>query len=189
MRIKKSFVLFITINLFASSVKAADMLLEMGLHYGGDTIITVDENDGSRESLKAGEGFSIAAGMGFDINPDMQFNLSFGVKREVVYPAEGTITFVRYPLDMLFMQKKGNWRYGGGITAHMNPVYKSESLAGDETVEFKNAYGLLFDVRYFILQEIFVAGRVTWIKYKLENDPTNTSYDGSSIGVLAGFRF
>lgn len=189
MVIHSRLLVFCHVLLFSGAVQSAEWIAEGGLHFGGDTIVTVNGSDGSSDSLRAGEELSVAAGGAFSISETMQFMVTFGMKKEVVYPDDGAITFTRFPLDMLLLYPSGRWRYGAGLTAHMNPVYKEDRDSSKQTVEFKNAIGGLLDVRYFFLDELYVAGRITIIRYVIENDPANTGYNGSSLGGLVGFQF
>lgn len=174
--------------LFSMPVCAVDFVAEGGLHFGGDTMVTVTTEDGSPDVLKAGEEISLAAGLVFPLSDSIVAAVTFGLKKEVVYPAGGAITFSRYPLNALVLYQFNNWRLGGGLTYHLNPVYKVDTETQQEVVEFSNAPGLLVDVRYFVHEYIYIASRVTWIKYAVENDPTGRRYDGSSLGVLLGIQ-
>lgn len=176
-------VLFI---LFTLPVQALDLVAEAGLHFGGDTMVTVHNEDGSSDSLKAGEELSLAAGVAFQLSDSIAAVVSFGMKKEVVYPDDGAIIFTRYPLNALLLYTSNKWRLGGGLTYHMNPVYKVDTETHQETMEFSNAPGLLLDVRYFVFEEVYIASRYTWIEYEVENDPAGRRYDGNSIGILVG---
>ena len=168
---------------------AAEVTGEFGLHFGGDTMTNVQTQDGNSDSLKAGEELSLAVGNVFSLGDSMQLALTFGMKKEVVYPADGAITFTRFPLDMLLLNRSGRWRYGGGLTIHMNPVYRVDTDSQQQTVEFENAPGALLDVRYNIFDEIFIAARYTMVRYVVENDPARTGYNGNSLGLLVGAQF
>lgn len=172
--------------LFSLSVRAADLVAEAGLHFGGDTMVTVHNEDGSSDSLKAGEELSLATGVAFQLSESIETIVTFGMKKEVVYPDDGAIIFTRYPLNALLLYKSDKWRMSGGLTYHLNPVYKVNTETQQEVVEFSNAPGLLLDVRYFVFEKVYIASRYTWIEYKVENDPTGRRYDGSSIGILVG---
>ena len=189
MRTAIIFIKILCLNiLMINTAWAADITAESGVHYGGDAIATVNGTDGSPETLRAGEGMSIAGGFGFPLENNKQFIITFGMKQEVVYFSTGSIRFVRYPLDILMIKQRDKWAYGGGLTAHMNPQVKVETETVNQSTDFDNALGAVFDLRYFIFPEVFISGRITWIKYKVSDDPDNASYNGSSIGVLAGIR-
>lgn len=167
---------------------AVDLAGEAGVHFGGDTMVTVTDSDGKTDSLRAGEELSLAAGAAFRIGESMALTATFGMKKEAVFPDDGSITFTRYPFNLLLLYRSGKWRFGGGLTVHMNPVYKADTGTDRRTVEFKNAPGVLLDAHYFVIEDVYVAGRYTWIEYEVENDPAATSYNGSSIGILVGIQ-
>ncbi len=171
------------------SAGATDFIAEAGLHFGGDTIVTVNTAGGGSDSLKAGEELSVAVGI--VSQPDELFEgvLTFGMKKEVVYPDGGAITFTRFPLNGLILYKLDKWRIGGGLTYHFNPLYKLDSETQQETRAFRDALGMLVDVRYFVLDKVYIAGRYTSIKYEMENDPAGRSYSGNSLGMLLAVQF
>ncbi|MDH5445410.1 MAG: hypothetical protein OEY52_07620 [Gammaproteobacteria bacterium] len=173
---------------FALPAYAVDFVAEIGAHTGGDTMVKSNTADGSIENLRAGEGFSVAAGFGFAMGKSTDLLLTFGMKQEVIYPANGRISFVRYPIDLLFMFKSDKWAYGFGVTAHMNPLYKEETETSKQTVDFDNATGYLLDVRYVVFEDVFVSGRYTSIEYEVEDDLSNTTVQGNSIGILVGIK-
>lgn len=167
---------------------AVDVVGEVGAHFGGDTLVTVSQSDGSTDSLRAGEELSLAAGALFGMGQSLELTTTFGMKKAAVFSDNGAISFTRYPFNMLLLYKSAKWRIGGGLTVHMNPLYKVDTDTSKQKVGFKNALGYLFDVHYFLLDEVYIAARYTDIRYEVENDPTNTSYNGSSIGILVGVQ-
>jgi len=186
---KPGLFVFACFVLFSISARAADFLAEGGLHFGGDTITTVNKADGRSDSLKAGEELSLAMGIVFQSPPSFETIVSFGIKKEVVYPDDGAIIFTRYPLNALLLYRADKWRAGGGLTYHLNPVYKVDRESEQTIMEFNNALGLLFDVRYFVFEKVYLAGRYTHIDYVVTNEPAGRSYSGSSLGVLVGIQF
>lgn len=170
-------------------VIAMELTGEFGLHFGGDTMTNVQTQDGSSDTLKAGEELSLAAGGVFGLGDSTRLSITFGMKKEVVYPADGAITFTRFPLDVLLLTRAGQWLYGGGLTVHMNPVYRVDTDSKKQTVDFNNAPGALLDVRYSLFDEVFVAVRYTMIRYVVENDPARTGYNGNSLGLVAVVQF
>lgn len=175
--------------MFSTSATAFDVVAETGFHSGGDTLATAASTSSGTETLQAGDGYSFAAGIGMSMGQKAELIFTLGIKKETIYPDAGTISFVRYPVNLLLMIKSGFWRYGLGLTAHMNPLYKEEIGTTKQSIDFKDASGYLLDVRYVIFDDVFVAGRYTKIEYEIQNDPTTTAYDGSSIGLLVGIQF
>ena len=182
-------VVFMTGFMFSQPVFAVDYLAEGGLHFGGDTIVTVNKDNGSSDSLRAGEELSIAFGVISPSSKSFDTVLTFGMKKEVVYPDDGAITFTRYPLNALLLYKMNKLHVGGGLTYHFNPVYKVDTATQQETMSFRNAIGLLVDARYFILDGIYIGSRYTHIDYEVENDPAGRTYSGNSLGFLIAVQF
>lgn len=180
--------IYCLLSIMCDPVYAIDMVGEAGLHFGGDTIVTVNNEDGSSDSLRAGEELSVAIGAAFQLSEAIEAVVSFGMKKEVVYPDDGAIIFTRFPLNTLLLYMSDKWCMGGGLTYHMNPVYKVDRESNEQTIEFSNALGLLFDVRYFVFEKVYIASRYTHIEYEMENDPARRSYSGNSLGVLVGLQ-
>ena len=180
---------FTIIFLLLSTVtKAADLLAEIGYHTGGDTLASgISANNGT-ETLDGGDGFSIAAGYDLIMGDSTELFITLGMKKDVVYPDDGTLSFVRYPVDMLLSFGSGRLKYGLGATYHLNPLYKKESLATNQTIKFKHAMGYMFDIRYIVFDRVFVSGRYTKIEYEIDGSTSNSAYDGSSIGLLVGIN-
>lgn len=165
-----------------------DIVAETGTHSGGDTLKTAGVANGNVDSIRAGDGLSIMAGSGFEINQKTLFLITAGIKQEVINSENDRISFVRYPLDLMVQFNTRKLIYGIGATYHFNPVYREETTTTKQTIDFKNAMGYQFDVRYVLFEGVYVAGRYTKIEYEVENDPVNTTYDGTSIGVLLGIQ-
>lgn len=163
-----------------------------GLHFGGDTLITVyDENDNMRE-VKAGQLLSAAIGVRFDISESLEMPITFGIKADAArYDSDnnggkGDVRFNRFPLNTLLLYKLEAWRFGAGLTYHINPKYTDKSDYYNYTAEFENALGYLAEMRYFFSDNAYVGSRYTNIEYELKNSSTGRKYDGSSIGVVLG---
>ncbi len=79
--------------------------------------------------------------------------------------------------------------YGLGITYHLNPLYREETSTVNQTIGFEDAMGYLLELRYTVFDKVYISSRYTRVDYEIEEDPANTSYDGSSIGLLVGIVF
>ncbi|MBI3560363.1 MAG: hypothetical protein HY080_01405 [Gammaproteobacteria bacterium] len=189
MKAMNSFVGGICLLVMPSIVPAA-VVLEGGLHTGGDELASAVYTDGSTSSIKAGALLSFAVGPSFDLSPNLEGRVTLGVKVDEINASNGNVTFIRYPIDVLLMSKLGEWRIGGGITYHLSPKLDGGGVASNISADFENALGLLasierdFGVFYF-------GGRITLIDYKTIPSMTvsNATINGNSVGIVAGIRF
>lgn len=175
-----SFILF-----YSSSVFATNLVLEAGVHSGGDTLATVQFIDGDTQSIKAGGLISFAVGAGFDINETFESQLTFGYKFDSADAENGDIEFTRMPINAIFLYKSAQWRFGGGLTYHLDPTLEVSGAGAGfaSNTDYDDALGFLLDARYFFSQRAYVGGRFTFIEYESQAGAT---FDGNSIGVVIG---
>lgn len=179
-RIVIGFVVF-----FSGSVSAADLVLEAGLHSGGDTLATAQFIDGSTESIKAGGFVSVAIGANFAINEELESQVTFGYKFDSVDAENGDIEFSRFPINALVLYKLDEWRLGGGLTYHLDPSLEVSGAGAGfaSNTDYDDALGFLLDARYFFAQRAYVGARLTFIEYESQAGAT---FDGNSVGVVIG---
>lgn len=171
--------------LLAGSAQAASgLVLEGGLHVGGERLATVYTTNGSSD-INAGELFSLGIGIGLDLAPDLESRITYGFKEDGVYANNGSVRFIRYPIDVLILKRLNGWKIGGGLTYHLSPKYEDTTYPS-VTYNFDNALGGLLELDRD-LGMVYVGGRVTLIDYKLTG--TGVSINGNSVGVVAGIRF
>ena len=171
--------------IYSGSVFAADLVLEAGLHSGGDTLATVQFVDGDTQSIKAGGLISLAIGANFEINEDFESQVTFGYKFDSVDAANGDVEFSRFPINAILLYKSGEWRLGGGLTYHLDPSLDVSGAASGyaSNTDYDDALGFLLDARYFFGQRAYIGGRLTFIDYESQ---AGTTFDGNSVGVVIG---
>jgi hypothetical protein len=168
----------------ANASSSSGLILEGGLHFGGDRLQTVYTSNGTSE-VKAGGGLSFGIGIGVDLAPDMESRITFGVKRDGVFGSNGEVTFTRYPIDVLILKKLDGWKLGGGVTYHLNPEY-ADTIYPAIYDKYDDALGFLLELDRD-LGLVYVGGRVTVIDYKITNTSINKS--GNSFSLVGGIRF
>lgn len=177
--------------LFSASSHAVGLVLEMGLHTGGDELVTANFTSGDSETLKAGGLYHFSIGAGFDIGDYVESRITAGIKQTTITASNGDISFTRYPIDAVFFYKLESWRLGGGLTYHTNVKLDSSGLSPPLTADFDNALGLLLEVDFYMGEKAYIGGRYTVIEY--DTVPSDTvkaaTVDGNSIGIILGLRF
>lgn len=179
--------ILLSIAMLAQSANAAKLALEMGLHAGGDDLITATFTSGTTQTVKAGQLISLSIGAGFDISKQVESRVTYGIKVDEVSASNGSIDFARYPLDMLVLYKAGMWDLGGGLTYHMSPKLSGSGAASIPTIKFDNALGYLLEADRFYSQRAYFGFRYTSIDYKVTG--YNVTVSGNSIGVVIGAVF
>lgn len=165
------------------AVNASGLILEGGLHFGGDRLATVYTSNGTSD-INAGGQYSFAIGVGLDLAPDVESRITIGIKEDGVFGRNGDVRFTRYPIDVLVLKRADGWKIGGGVTYHMNTEY-SDTYYG-YTVPFDDALGLLVELDRE-LGAVYIGGRLTLINYQITGD--TTKFNGNSFGVVAGIKF
>ena len=158
-----------------------------GLDMGGDTLYTALFNNGTTKKINAGEFLHIDGGVVFKTapgNPAWESQLTIGYKVDNIVAQNGSVTFSRYPLDMLEFYNEGQWRLGAGLTYHLSPTLTGDGVASGLNVTFDNALGFLAEADYK-MGKAYVGGRVTLIDYKVYGITVN----GNSLGGVFGYRF
>ncbi|HEY3644541.1 MAG TPA: hypothetical protein VGM16_04315 [Gammaproteobacteria bacterium] len=152
---------------------------DFGITDGGDALVTFTYTNGSTKTLHAGESAYLDAGMLYKFDPSWSLKTTLGWARASVDASNASVSFVRYPLDMLGVYSYGNNHFGLGLTYHMSPKV---SGAGLPSGDFDNALGLVAEYRYWIF-----GLRLTSINYKVSS--TGQSISGNSYGAFLNFTF
>lgn len=172
-----------------SAYAGSGLVLEGGLHFGGDQLAEVFTSSGS-ESVDAGELYTLGIGVALDLAPDLESRITVGIKEDGVFADNGDVTFTRYPIDVLILRRTGNWKIGGGITYHLSPEFTASTVSTFDQAKFEDALGFLLELDRE-LGPAYIGGRLTFIEY--DSIPTatvrSTSISGNSFGIVAGIRF
>jgi hypothetical protein len=168
-------------------VKAASLVLEGGLHTGGDELISVLFTSGSTDSIKAGDLLSLAIGTNFDVSDNVESRITFGVKLDVISASNGDITFTRYPVNVLLLYKSDSLRIGGGLTYHLSPELSGSGIAAGVNGQFDDALGFLGELDWYFSQNAYFGFRLTNIDYTVSS--TSIKFSGNSVGVVLGGLF
>ena len=109
----------------------AKLLIDIGLHYGGDEIATVVFQDGNEQDMLAGQGISLAVGGEFSV-PSFKYaflRTSIGVKYSTTAADNANIMFLRYPLNiMAYAAITDDIRLGIGTTSHLGAELKGDGF-------------------------------------------------------------
>ena len=168
---------------------AADgMLLQAGLHFGGDDLLNVRFTNGDTEKLKAGELISLSAGVALGLSEKLETRLLFGIKLDAVDADNGDASFTRLPLDALLMYRLGERvSLGGGATYHLDPTLEYDGPSTSFDVNYDDALGLVLQAEYDFEGQGYMALKFTSIDYEVDGISGDAS--GNSVGIILGMRF
>lgn len=151
-------------------------LIRGGLESGGDDVAEVYFVDGSKQSVKAGQGASIAIGAEYQV-PTLKkllFHATAGYKFVTTKANNANITLTRVPVQLT-----ANWmatkklRLGAGLASHQTIRFKADGIGDDIT--FKSALGPTVELAYSVIGLTYTA-----ITYQ---DQANNKYSANAIGV------
>jgi len=173
-------------------------ILQLGYDFGGTTLATVQHTYDSDQKIRAGEGLSFEVGAAVG-NPDSNLELQFliGYKIDQVTASNGEVTWDSIPFTALAMIKDKRWKFGGGITYHLNPELSGNFTGYDNNGEYfndsandeyQNSIGGVVQIQYRATDSLSVGLKGTFIEYKLKNDPTIVA-KGNSIGMNVTYTF
>ncbi|MEJ6981812.1 hypothetical protein WG906_15195 [Pedobacter sp. P351] len=151
-------------------------LIRGGLEYGGDDVAEVYFVDGSKQSVKAGQGASIGIGAEYQV-PGLKrllFHATAGYKFVTTKADNANISLSRVPVQLT-----ANWmatkklRFGAGLASHQVIRFKADDLGEDIT--FRGALGPTVELAYSVIGLTYTA-----ITYK---DQADQKYSANAIGV------
>ena len=180
------------------TLSASDTLkpiVQMGYDWGGTTLATIhhdDYYDQHTEEIHAGEGLSFEAGAVLD-NPSSNMELRFlvGYKFDSDDASNGDVTWDTIPFTALAMFKADKWRFGGGVTYHLNPElsggFGGENVSAEDG-EYKSSFGGVAQIQYMASDSLSIGLKGTFIEYELKSDPNYTA-KGNSMGIVLSYAF
>jgi hypothetical protein len=155
-----------------------------GLEVGGDTLISVPVSGsslGDTKTIKAGEGLFLGGGASILSDAkDLELELTLSYKLSGITAQNGDINWSVLPLDALVFYRIPNWRFGGGLTYHINPTLKGSGVAGGLNADYKDALGIVLQGDYMFGEKIKLGVRFVGVKYKA------SSISSSSTLVVSG---
>ncbi|MGA9852911.1 MAG: hypothetical protein WBR15_08285 [Gammaproteobacteria bacterium] len=162
-----------------SNYSSVHFTLDAGLTGGGDKLATVTFTNGDTSSIYAGN--AVFADMGFLIDfsaSNWSLKSTLGAAYTGVAARNATISFSRYPLDVIGLYNYGRNYFGFGVTYHMSPRLDMDGYAPN--VDFDNSAGWLLEYRYWLF-----GVRYTNITYRSSQGNVN----GNSLGLFFNYTF
>ena len=203
--IKKTSLSLMTLAILSTNpLMASDLnpILQFGYDFGGTTLATVEQydyyNGYETSKVRAGQGLNFEVGAAVsspESDLELQFLIGYKIDRESA--SNGSVTWDRIPLTTLLMMKKKKWKFGGGLTYHLNPELVGSFTGYDENNdyfndsvndEYEDSLGAVIQVQYMISEAMAVGIKGTFMEYKYKNDPSVTA-NGNSVGINFTYTF
>ena len=125
---------------------------EFGIEAGGDRVATVTFTDGSRQSVRAGQGGTLAAGLLWTPSATVpaSLRLTAGFKFQTTAADNVSIWMRRFPVELVGSWHLPNqWRVGAGLVRHIQPRFTAENLVPD--IAFGDATGGTLEVGWNVV--------------------------------------
>ena len=174
-------------------------ILQMGYDLGGTTLATVEHDDyynSSINKVRAGQGLGFDVGAVVD-SPNLELQFLVGYRFDNENASNGDVRWDVIPFTALAMFKSNRWKFGGGLTYHLNPALDGSFKGYDEKGdyfhdkvddEYENALGSIVQMQYRLTNNFSMGLKGTFIEYKLKKDNTITA-KGNSIGFNFSYIF
>lgn len=155
-------------------------LIRGGLEYGGDDVAEVYFVDGSKQSVKAGQGASIGIGAEFQVPSlkNLLFHATAGYKFVTTKADNANISLSRVPVQVTAnLMATKELRFGAGVASHQAIRFKADGIGEDIT--FRNALGPTVELAYSVIGLTYTA-----MTYR---DQADKKYSANAIGVSITF--
>lgn len=154
---------------------------------GGNTLERITFDDGETDSIRAGSGVYLALGAAhlmFDKSIDV------GIKSGILFDTvtvkseesknNSVLSFIRYPIDVFSHIWLDRHILGGGLSYHINPVFKSDKT--DHGASYENALGIYAEYLYHFPGTGTALG-VKYLSISYKNKDSKSSANGSGLGI------
>jgi hypothetical protein len=178
-------------NVYAQTKPATQpvqFFLGAGLTYGGDELASAQFSDGSSTDLRAGNLMHFKAGVRMGLGEAVSASASIGYHVDRASASNGSITFDRFPIELLaHYAVNPQWRIGGGVRFVPSAKLNSSGVAAGINGDFDATTGLVLEAEYLFNPNASVSFRAVSEEYKLSN--SNFKRDGSHGAIYVNYYF
>jgi hypothetical protein len=160
-------------------------VLEGGVEYGGDVLVTLLFDDGSEQDILAGQGGTVAFGFDYRLRsmPQVGIRTTAGIKFSSNASDNADISFVRLPIEVVgSYYLPNNWRVGGGLAYHTGVSFNGDGFVPD--VDFDPATGLTLEIGWKALALTY-----TTMEYSAGGASLNASAIGLTVSGVFGKKY
>jgi hypothetical protein len=172
----------------ASGERSARGFIGMGIAGGGDTLGTVRFNNGDTTNVKAGAGIDLRAGLDWRAaSGPIGVQASVGYFVERVGGSNGSVTFTRYPVEVLaYVLAAGDIRFGVGLRHVGTGKEKGSGAASFASISFKGSTAAVVEGEWVGAGNYGIAVRYANDKYTA---PNGAKIDGSHAALRFNWYF
>lgn len=163
--------------------------------FGGDEVGELEYEDGDKQDVTAGGGYTIGAGL--DISLDgLTFSKPVGVEASFSYHGDSAtadnadITFDRFEFNVLpYVQFTDTVRFAAGVGFHTG-VELEVDFHGSDTVEFDSATAIVAQLSFKSSEQLNWGLRLTTVDYEFDDgyyEPVTIS--GNNFGAFLNYSF
>lgn len=153
---------------------------------GGSTLEHIEFENGDTDSIRAGSGVYVAFGVAHLM---FEQQIDIGIKAGYLFDLvtakdnegnESVLSFTRKPIDIFshYWVKRHCW--GGGLSAHLDPIFTSQETS--HSAKYEHAYGAYVEYLYHFTGANSALG-VKYLQINYKNLKTHKVTDGSAWGV------
>lgn len=191
-------------SLSSQTLIASDLhpVFQFGYDFGGKTLATVEHYDYYRgyelNKVRAGQGLVLEGGASISSDSnDLELKLLVGYKFDRESASNGSVTWDRVPLSAIAMVNNNKWKFGGGITYHINPELSGDFTGYDNNGDYfhdsvddlyEDSLGAVIEAQYNFTESTAIGLRGTLIEYKLKENPSVVA-NGNSVGIHFSYTF
>lgn len=192
----KFLIIFILIELVSKSVFASEnkKVFTLGMDFGGDTLAEVTYTNGSKSTIKAGNGLIFSGGYVFNLSESQSYLSSIqaivGLKYSTIQEATNAdVTWTRWPLEILYNYHflPINLRTSAGLAYVIGNSLEGSGVASVISQSFKPALGYVLQVEYMWGQVMGLGARYMIINF--ESDKYAYKANANAIGINFSFYF
>lgn len=159
-----------------------------GVTFGGDTLLTVEYENGTEMDLRAGGIVTMYGGIDYRVTDQFSFQATVGYHVNNASARNADARFERFPLEVLaYYHVSPQWRLGGGARYVSNPKLKTSGALNIGDFAFDNTLSGVLEAEY--LMSSHVGFKLRYVHETYESKQIAEKIDGKHVGILANFYF
>jgi hypothetical protein len=167
-------------------------VLGLDLTGGGESLISVEYNGGTRREISSGGLMHVFGGLEYT-EPGAAWTIqaTVGYHFDRASASNGSVSFSRVPVEVLgFWNANDHWRFGGGLRKATSSRFDVSGVLNDYATDFnmRTSLGFVLQAEYQFGQHGSVFLRYVDEKYK-SNHLVGGEVDGSHGGLGFAWRF
>lgn len=157
--------------------------VDAGIGGGGDKLVVVQYTDGRTRTIYGGDGAYGDFGVQYNFaDAPWSLKTTIGFDYTAVSGDNATVSFNRYPLDVLAIYSAGRSHLGFGLTEHFAPRLDLDGLGPNQ--DFNSATGVIVQYQYWLF-----GVRLTGITYKASDCSSGCNVSGNNLSVFFNYTF